>query len=109
MSKEQEESSVWVGNIVPWSGWCDTDYCKLCKKGSFTTTFEFHYKIGGKEKYVTEACGECTKKLVDQDKDYTSIEFWKQCKLVGNNTYDKYLSYGIIDDFHLDDTVVTKK
>jgi len=81
------------------------DYCQLCRGGPFSTTFEFRYSVrggGGEVLYVREACSCCTLKLTRRDPVYCSREHWQENRAAGKNTYDVYLRYGIIDDYHLD-------
>lgn len=28
-------SDIDVGHVIPWNGWCDIDYCKLCGKNTY--------------------------------------------------------------------------
>jgi hypothetical protein len=92
-----------VSDIKPWCGWCPIDKCKLCHKGPFSTTFEFTYNVNdGEDIYISEGCQACTKILTDHDPVYCSREHWVKARADGKNTYDVYLRYGIINNFHLD-------
>lgn len=85
---------VVVSNIQPWSGWTAIDRCKLCNQGHFSLTFEFSYWTYGEKHYVSEGCPECTKKLVMQDREFSSPEFWK----TRQEGYRRFINdYGILD------------
>ena len=97
-----------VSDVRPWNGWCAIDYCKLCGDGPMATSFEFGYTVNGqpgdKRIYVSEGCHRCTRELVDHDPFYQSRDQWVVCVRAGKNTYDVYRTYGLIDDFHIDET-----
>ena len=55
----------------PFIGWCEIEYCKVCKQGPFQRTFEVSWTetVGDQttEHYVSEMCHACYKKLWQRD------------------------------------------
>lgn len=105
-----------VSDIVPWHVWCaPNDYCKLCGKGPLPYSFEYSYRVVSFSgdttlvtpplhyHYVSEACSTCTLQLTRHDPFFCDPKTWIGHLKAGRNTYDKYLEYGLIDDFHLRD------
>ena len=91
-----------VSDVKPWNSWCEMDYCKICGKGPYETSFEFHYRVnGGEDIYISEGCRACTYALMKRDPFYCSREEWQKCVAAGKNTYAVYRNYGLIDDFDL--------
>ena len=76
--EELREQALFIGMITPWNAWMDFDKCKICGQGYVCLTFEFTIWRFGHPTHISEACSRCTRHLVQQDKEYTSQEFWQR-------------------------------
>ena len=101
ISYKRGKPTIVVGNIQPWQGWCAIDKCKICGAGFFSLTFEFTYWRDGVKIYISEGCLECTRELIQQDKEYSSIAFWRSHR----QGYSDFRMLGLIDEQNLDDKV----
>lgn len=52
-------------SVQRWDGWTEIDYCMVCKKGPFVSTYEVQLQWGDTEQreYVREMCSDCLHKL----------------------------------------------
>ena len=101
ISYKKKKPTIVVGNIQPWEGWCAIDKCKICGDGPFSVTFEFTYWRDNIEKYISEGCLECTRELIQQDKEYSSVAFWR----LHRKGYFDFRRFGLIDKQNLDDKI----
>jgi hypothetical protein len=55
-------------SITKWNGWTDTDKCKICDGGPYSTTWEIDFQWGDTDKfeYISEVCIRCLNLLNNQ-------------------------------------------
>lgn len=96
-NKKPKEDEFELGNVQPWDCWTETFFCKICGKGPSSRSFEFTYwEHKNVPIYISEACTQCTIKLVKRDKSYTSKSFWsKDEKHI--KVYNQFLDFGILE------------
>ena len=87
--------SLNIYQIQPWRCWVPNDYCKVCADGPFSVTFEIAYtnRNSGATGYISEACQPCTRRLIDQDPDWATQEFWNNQT---RRTITAYFDVGLI-------------
>ena len=85
-----------VRRIVPWV--CQTgpsDKCKLCRNPALlSVTFEVSWIEYNESQYVSEACGTCTRALIERDPVMMTYEYWKQpCQ---QRNFDTFWECGLV-------------
>ena len=65
------ENNTEILSITQWDSWCNSEICKLCNSENHSITYEINWKIKdtGINKYCSEACYKCLKKIASLDPD----------------------------------------
>ena len=52
-------------SVTPWNGWTEIEYCKVCRKGPFSKTYEITLEWGDTKEYeyISEVCSKCLHEL----------------------------------------------